>query len=129
MRHCLTDPGPQMDAERTLDATGEEQAHVMRKFLKAVNVKPDVIISSDFARTLDTARIMQRGDTPLFTSAKLRPDGTAEKAWTAIVKLAGDAKVVLIVTHGPLIYPLLNSVAFCFADSRSWTFTHGAIAY
>ena len=128
-RHCLTDDGPQMDAERTLNPIGEEQAHVMRKFLKAVNVKPDVIISSDFARAHDTAKIEQRGDTPLFTTPTLRPDGDASKAWKAITKLVGDAKVVLVVTHSPLIYPLLQAVAFCFADSRNWTWTHGAIAY
>jgi phosphohistidine phosphatase SixA len=128
-RHCLTDEGEQMDAARTLNAIGEEQAHVMRKFLKAIGVKPDVIISSDFARAHDTAKIMQRGDTPLLTTAKLRPDGKADKAWTAILKLAGDAKTVLIVTHSPLIYPLTRAVAFCFDDSRTWVWTHGAICY
>jgi phosphohistidine phosphatase SixA len=129
MRHCLTDPGEQMDAARTLNDIGIEQAHVMRKFLKAVHVKPDVIVCSDFARAHDTAKIIQRGDTPLKTTPLLQPDGDASKAWKAILKLAGDAKSVLIVTHAPLIYPLLEAVAFAFSDSRAWVYTHGAIAY
>jgi phosphohistidine phosphatase SixA len=136
MRHCLTAEGPQMDAERTLNDVGEEQAHVMRKFLKAVNVKPDIIVSSDFARAHDTAKIMQRGDTPLETTPTLRPDGDASKAWKAIAKLVDKIKkdpdhnpAVLIVTHSPLIYPLLEAVAFCFIASRCWVFQHGAIAY
>jgi phosphohistidine phosphatase SixA len=131
MRHCLTDPGEQMDAARGLNDVGREQAHVMRKFLKAVNVKPDVIVCSNFARAVETADIMQRKGTPMTLTAQLQPGGDASKAWSAILRAtqAMDAKAVLIVTHAPLIYPLLQAAAFCFADSRSWIYTHGAITY
>lgn len=118
-----------MDADRPLTEVGKQQAHVMRKFLKAVNVKPDIIICSDFERAHDTAKIMQRKHTPLEFTAALRPDGDASKAWKTILKLAGDAKSVLIVTHSPLIYSFAAAVAFALIDSRSWTWTHGAILY
>lgn len=136
MRHCLTDVGPQMDADRELDETGEAQAHVMRKFAKRAQVHPDIIICSDFARAHDTAKIMQRGDTPIITTPLLRPDGDQSKAWAFIEKQAAKldkdpdagSVSVLIVTHSPLIYPLLAAVAFAFADER-WIFHHGGIAY
>ena len=136
MRHCLTDIGPQMDAERTLNDVGLEQAHVMRKFLKRADVHPDVIICSDFARAHDTAKIMQRGDTPIEVAPILRPDGDASKAWKLIDRIAkrymkdeDDNPSILIVTHSPLIYEILATVAFAFSDSRVWQFHHGAIAY
>jgi phosphohistidine phosphatase SixA len=128
MRHCATDEGPQMDALRTLDPAGAQQAKVMRKFLKRADVWPDVIISSDFARAEDTAEVMQRGDTAVLTTPWLRPDGDPVNAWNSILALAGKAKAVLVVTHGPLIQPLLASVAFCFLDEK-WNYEHGSIAY
>jgi len=135
VRHCATDEGPQDDPDRTLNDTGEMQAHAIRKFLKMANVEPDVIISSDFARAEDTAKILQRGDTPIKTTPFLRPDGDGSatskavaNAWKSITKLAGDAKSVLIVSHGPLIQPLLASVAFNFTD-ETWEWEHGAVAY
>ena len=136
MRHCLTDVGPQMDADRELDETGEAQAQVMRKFAKRAQVNPDIIISSDFARAHDTAKIMQRGSTLIITTPLLRPDGDQSKAWKFIAKEVGKVKkdpdegatAVLIVTHGPLIQSLLAAVAQGFLDER-WMFHHGAIAY
>lgn len=135
MRHCLTDEGPQMDPDRTLNEVGEGQAHAIRKFLKLAEVSPDVILSSDFARAEDTAKILQRGDTPIKTTPFLRPDGDGSdtskavaNAWKSILKLADDAKSVLVVTHSPLIQPLLAAVAFNFVDEK-WIWEHGAIAY
>jgi len=136
MRHCLTDVGPQMDADRELDETGEAQAQVMRKFAKRAQVNPDIIISSDFARAHDTAKIMQRGSTLIITTLLLRPVGDQSKAWKFIAKEVGKVKkdpdegatAVLIVTHGPLIQSLLAAVAQGFLDER-WMFHHGAIAY
>jgi phosphohistidine phosphatase SixA len=137
MRHCLTDLGPQMDPDRTLDDVGEAQAHVMRKFLKRVEVHPDLIVSSDFARAHDTAKIMQRGNTPLITTKLLRPDGDQSKAWKFIaqqvkkLKLNPDAgqPAVLIVTHSPIIYSLWAAVAIPAFVDENWQFHHGAIGY
>lgn len=128
MRHCATNGGAQMDAERPLDATGRIQGKTMRKFLKRAQVKADVILSSDFARAQQTAEVMQRKKTPLVTTRWLRPDSTPDAAWNAILELAPHAKSILVVTHGPLIQPLLASVAFCFIDEK-WNFEHGSIAY
>lgn len=135
MRHCLTGDGATMTASRPLDDVGEQQAKVMRKFAKMADVEPDIIISSDFTRAVDTATIMQRGDTPLKEIVQLRPDGDPSKAWKQITRIVAaldkdpddGAPSVLIVTHGPLVQKLLASVAFCFDDYFS--FHHGAIAY
>jgi phosphohistidine phosphatase SixA len=137
MRHCLTDLGPQMDPDRTLDDVGIAQAHVMRKFLKRVEVHPDLIISSDFARAHDTAKIMQRDDTPLITTKLLRPDGDQSKAWKFIAQQAKKLKknpddgqpAVLIVTHSPLIYSLWAAISIPAFVDENWQFHHGAIGY
>src|SRR5271154_2244469 len=126
MRHCLTDLGPRDDPNRTLDDIGEQQAKVIKRFLKAADINPDLVISSDFARAHDTAKIVNRG-VPIVTTPALEPDATVKQAWKAITKLAGDAKAVLVITHGPLIQPLFASVAFAFQDRFHWE--HGAIAY
>jgi len=133
VRHALTDEGEQMDAERTINDIGKAQAKAMRKVLRLADVSPDVIICSDFARAEDTAAILQRGDTPIKTTPALRPDPAegqkyVDAAWKAITKLAGDAKTVLVVTHGPLIQKILASVAFNFLDCK-WHWEHGSCAY
>jgi len=137
MRHCLTDDGPQMDGDRPLDDVGRKQAKVMRKFYKLAQVSPDVIISSAFARAQQTAEAVQRGDTPIKTTPALDPDSTPEKALKAITKIVEGMKdsldnpdnpSVLVVTHGPLIQPLLAAVAFCFYDQK-WNYEHGSCAY
>ena len=133
MRHCATDDGKQMVQSRPLNDTGEMQAHAIRKFLKMLDVSPDVIISSDFARAHHTAMLVARGQTPIKTTPFLRPDITwsdkgVTSALKSILKLAGDAKTVLVVTHGPLIQRLLAAVAFNFVDEE-WGWEHGAIAY
>jgi len=128
MRHCLAEEGDEMDAERGLTDVGEKQTKVMRKFLKRANVRPDIIISSDFVRAVATAEGVLRKKTEYVQSPALRPDGTPPSAWKAVRKLAGDAKAVLVVTHGPLVQQMLASVAFCFLD-EDWEYPHGSVAY
>ena len=126
MRHCLATEGERMDATRALDDVGELQAKVMKRFMKKANVNPDLVISSDFERAHQTARVVNRG-VEIVTTPMLRPDSTPEKAWKAVVKLAGDSKSILVVTHGPLIEPFLAAVAFGINPSIHWY--HGSVAY
>lgn len=133
MRHCATDDGAEMTQSRPLNDTGEMQAHAMRKFMKLAEVDPDVIISSDFTRARQTAGLVRRGDTPIKTTPFLQPAAACDDKYVAsaiksILKLAGDAKTVLVVTHGPLIQRLLAAVAFNFQD-ENWGWEHGALAY
>lgn len=130
MRHCAVGipAGEPKGPDTPLDPTGELQAKVMRKFLKHISVRPDVILCSDLPRAEDTAKIMQRKDTPILTTPWLRPDSNPEAAWNAVAELAPKAKSILIVTHGPLIQLLLASIAFCFLD-EPWRLEHGSIAY
>ena len=133
MRHCATDDGAQMNEDRPLNDTGEMQAHAIKKFMKLADIEPDVIITSDFERAEQTANLVQRGDAPIKSTPFLRPDDTwsdkgVASALKSILKLAGDSKTVLVVTHGPLIQRLLAAVAFNFVDEE-WGWEHGALAY
>lgn len=131
MRHCHAEEGEREDRQRGLTDLGEAQAKIMHDFLKLAEIEPDIIITSQFARAIETAEAVQRKDTPIKKTAALDPpaftcDVDTDKAWRGILKLAGDAKKVLVVTHGPLIEPLLASVAFAF-NHIEWE--HGSIAY
>lgn len=132
MRHAHAEDGDRTDAERGLTETGELQCEVMRKFLKLANVKPDIIITSEFQRAIETAENMQRGDTEIVQTPALNApehavDADTGKAWAAVLKLAGDADKVLVITHGPLIELFLAAVAFGLADR--FHYEHGAICY
>lgn len=132
MRHAHAEAGDRTDPDRGIDDIGELQCEVMRKFLKLADLKPDIIITSEFQRAIQTAENVQRGDadivqTPALNAPQFSVDIDTDAAWKAVLKLAGDAKSVMVVTHGPLIEALLASVAFGIDDR--FHFEHGAICY
>lgn len=131
-RHAHSEDGDRMDDSRGLTDIGVEQCAVMRKFLKKANIRPDLIICSKFKRAIETSEEMQRKDTPIKQTSALDPvefsvDIDTAKAWTAILELAGDAKSLLVITHGPLIQPLLASVVFELSERFEWE--HASVAY
>lgn len=131
MRHAHSEEGDRMDDSRGVTDIGFEQIAVMRKFLKKANVKPEVILSSKFQRAVETAEGVQRKDTPIKFSSALDPvehdvDVNVANAWKAILSL--DVKTALVVTHGPLIQPLLASICFEFVPELiRWE--HCSVAY
>lgn len=134
MRHAHAAEGDREDRTRTLDDVGELQCEVMRKFMKTCHLEPDVILTSEFARAVDTAEYLQRKDAEVIQVPALNPpdvsadlDKAVTAAWSAVLKLAKDAKTVMVVTHGPLIQPFLAAVAF--GVNQAWEFAHGTMVY
>lgn len=131
MRHAHAEEGDRTDPYRGLTDIGELQCEVMRKFMKLANLKPDIIITSEFQRAFQTAENVQRGEaeivqTPALNAPEHAVDVDTDAAWAAVLKLAGDAKDVLVITHGPLIEKFLSAVAFGLDDFH---FEHGALCY
>lgn len=131
MRHAHAEEGQREDPDRSIDEIGELQCEVMRRWMKKANLEPDIIITSKFQRAIETAEAIQRKaeikQTPALNPPEFTCDADTDAAWKAILKIAGDAKDVLVVTHGPLIEKLLASVAFGL-DERLH-FEHGSMCY
>lgn len=132
MRHAHATEGPRMDGTRTLTPLGREQCKAIRKYLKDLGVKFDATISSDFLRAADTIEEIT-GDPPFVMTSRLRPDGNPEDAWRTVVHMteAEDEDPehpsrILIVTHDPLIMPMLAAICFGF-DATHNIFSHGSM--
>jgi phosphohistidine phosphatase SixA len=130
MRHAHSQDGPQMDPDRTITSKGKEQIKAMRKFLKDAGVlkKIDCVLTSHFERAADTVEELDEDFTSVYCR-ELEPDGVPDKAWAKVRKVADtvDAKHILIVTHDPLIQPMLAAVCFQFSERN--IFDHANIAH
>lgn len=128
MRHAHSEDGDPMDDSRELTKRGRKQCKRMRRFLRHSGVKLDAVFSSQLARSIDTADLMNRKfGAPMYQLDELDPDSTPEDAWRAIAAEMASTARILVVTHDPLIQPMLTSVCFGFADWPN-LFDHANIA-
>src|ERR1017187_9933374 len=85
LRHANAgDPkvNPAKDEKRPLDKLGIEQSHDMGRALAALDVSPDVIISSPLRRATQTAAVVANElgyEQKLISDAALRPGASYEK--------------------------------------------------
>ncbi len=132
MRHCQAESGPQLDPTRELTDTGKRQAKIMGKWFKRQTEKPELIIESNFRRSIQTAKRVskQLDDCPIVRSGFIDPDGQPESAWEEIKRIAAasSADYVLAITHGPLVEKLL---AYLTASPlpQQFHYAHGAICH
>lgn len=115
-----------MDGTRPLTANGKAQATQMAEWLKAEIGRVDIVISSPFARAIETAEIMADAlGSYVATTRLLEPDAAAPDMWADIERLAQLSKHVLIVGHDPSI----NKFLAWLISGGSIRFEHGAIAH
>ena len=131
MRHGEAEWGMQMDPTRELTETGKRQAKMMGKWLSRQDEHPQVVIESNFKRSIQTAkRVADKLDVRRIRSGFLDPENSPENAWSEIKRLAQaqEAERVLIVSHGPLVEKL-----FCMLIAAPLPnqihFAHAAIAH
>jgi len=121
-----------MDPNRTLTDLGKQQCKAIRKYLKDLGLEFDFTFSSDFERAVDTV-VGVTAEEPDYEFEELQPDGNPSDAWRRIVRTIGVDEDpehpyrVLIVTHDPLIMPMLAAICFGF-DAGHNLFSHGSIA-
>lgn len=125
MRHCLPEPGEQMDSERGLSDDGKQQVADMAAFMVRQVGRCDIVISSPFARTVETAEPMADAlGCHVATTTLLEPNQKPEDAWKEIERLAQQSQDVLIVGH----HPEIGHLADFITGGAHIKFDHGAIA-
>ena len=128
-RHCEAEPGPRYDNHRELTPEGRKDADAMGAFLARHIGTVDLIISSPFHRTVDTAmtEALHLGCKLVIQNSFLDPDALPEQALDAIEAGAPANKHILVVSHHPLVNSLLELVCGAKTDDMHWE--HGAIAH
>lgn len=133
MRHAHAEDGDPMDGSRHITDKGVKQCKAIRKFLDDLGVKFDAVFSSDFKRAIETAE--ELGDDPI-ELIQLRPNSTPENAWSQLIdeltvdeqeRFGDNDQHILIVTHDPLIQPVLAAVQFQFSAEHN-LFDHANMA-
>ncbi len=106
IRHAKAswDNPEQSDFERPLTPQGEIDANAMAVQLKAQNLKPDLIISSNAVRALSTAKIL--AEELKFPVAHIVSDphiysGGVEELVTLVKAISTKLNTVFIVGHNP----------------------------
>lgn len=109
-RHGIADPGKpgSPDSERQLTSEGRRKAAEVVKLAREAGVKPSLILSSPYARAVQTAEVAAEGlgyEERIILSAALVPHGTPQDVW-AEIRDYRDEPAVLIAGHEPLLSQL-----------------------
>ena len=127
MRHCLAAIGARMDPARGLTNAGREQAEDMAVFMVRQIGRVDIVITSNFARAVQTAEIMGKAlGAHVVTTTRLQPSVDPKESWAEIERIAQASGDVLVVGHHPDIGNLVDFLAGATGVSHS--FKHGSIA-
>lgn len=126
-RHCEPVPGHPMDSTRQLSAEGQRQAREMAAFMVRHIGRVDIVISSPFARTMETAEVMADAlGAHVVSTRLLEPDATDMPAtWAEVERISQASDHVLLVGHHPSLPALLNWLI----AGGVFRFEHGAIAH
>lgn len=129
LRHCESESGERDDPTRPLTAHGEKQAKVIGQFLHRVVGHIDLILTSYFKRSTQTAAIVAKaiGCETISETAALTPDWDEDDALKEIEFLAGDSTDVLVVSHHPLINDLAHRL--CGVSTAEDQFKHGHLMH
>lgn len=127
MRHCHPVPGARDDAERGLTPAGRKQAEEMGAWLARQIGRVDTVITSPFARAVETAEIMADAlGASIQRAPMVEPDVKPSEAWAHIQAMAGYYADVLVVSHHPLVGHLIDEIGGVTGISH--IFEHGSIA-
>jgi len=121
---------PAKDDERPLDKLGIEQSHDVGRALAALDVNPDVIISSPLRRATQTAAVVANElghEEKVVVEAALRPEATYE-SFQELLRRHGRKDAILVVGHNPSITAFLNKLVFPGATHYALELKKGAVA-
>lgn len=120
---------PKIDAKRPLDKEGKEQCLLIGRYLTALRLQFDVILSSPLKRALQTASLVGTEvayDSKIQIAEALSPSGTV----TSFQALLGPLAVyenVLVVGHNPNLPEFVGSLV-CTPRPAAIRMRKGAIA-
>lgn len=103
---------PEEDARRPLDEEGIEQAKLMGRVLKAIEIEVDVIVTSPLTRAKQTAKLAAQEmgcEVRVTTDDAMRPDATTED-FQRLLKKHDTSDSIIVVGHNPSQTEFLNSL-------------------
>ena len=121
---------PKKDEKRPLDADGIEQCGVVGRALAALNVQPEVIVSSPLKRATQTASLIGNElgyEGKLQLEPALRPEGSFADFRRMLDKYAKH-EAVMVVGHNPSITEFLARMIAKSGCEALVDFKKGAVA-
>lgn len=121
---------PKKDEKRPLDADGIEQCGYVGRALAAMNVQPEVIISSPLKRAAQTASLIGNElgyEGKLQFEAAMRPEGAVAEFRGMLDKYA-KYEAVMVVGHNPSITEFLARIITKSGSEALIEFKKGAVA-
>ncbi|MGA3056053.1 MAG: phosphohistidine phosphatase SixA [Candidatus Korobacteraceae bacterium] len=100
------------DEKRPLDKLGIEQSHDVGRALAALDVSPDVIISSPLRRATQTAAVVANElgyEDKVILDAALRPEASYEK-FQELLRRHSRRDAIMVVGHNPSMTVFLNNL-------------------
>jgi phosphohistidine phosphatase len=94
---------PKKDKKRPLDETGVKQSHSVGRALAALEVQPEIIISSPLTRAMQTASLVANElgfEGKIQVEAALTPEGSYSD-FVDMLRRVASAESVIIVGHNP----------------------------
>jgi phosphohistidine phosphatase len=121
---------PKKDEKRPLDADGIEQCGIVGRALAALNVQPDVIVSSPLKRATQTASLIGNElgyEGKLQLEPGLRPEASFADFRRMLDKYAKH-EAVMVVGHNPSITEFLARMIAKAGCEAQVDFKKGAVA-
>ncbi len=110
LRHATTASAhhPQSDHDRLLTSFGEKQALSLGRLLKKSSITPDLILSSDAARTSQTTELIIEGLETHIPVIKKREiyNSSSDTLLKHIKNINKEIDTLLVVNHNPAIHQL-----------------------
>jgi phosphohistidine phosphatase len=120
---------PAIDAKRPLDKEGKEQCLLIARYLNALRIQFDLILSSPLKRALQTASLVGTEvayDSKIQITDAVSPSGTVAGFQALIAPLSAYDNV-LVVGHNPNLPEFIGSL-ICSPRPASIRMRKGAIA-
>lgn len=121
---------PKKDEKRPLDADGIEQCGYMGRALAALNVQPDVIVSSPLKRATQTASLIGNEigyEAKLQLEPAMRPEGSFADFRRMLDKYSKH-EAIMLVGHNPSISDFLSKIIAKSGCEAQIDFKKGAVA-
>lgn len=121
---------PKKDEKRPLDADGIEQCGQVGRALAAINVQPDVIISSPLKRATQTASLIGNEigyEGKLQLEPAMRPEASFAEFRRMLEKYAKH-EAIMVVGHNPSITDFLARLITKSGSAALIEFKKGAVA-
>jgi len=113
IRHAKAERISEADHERPLSEAGKEEAKILGKFLKSIEIIPDIIISSTAKRALETSRIIaEKIELPntKIVSDQVLYNITADELCKYIETLDDKLNSLMLVGHNPAMEEALSII-------------------